>query len=72
MIDRITNIISWNLWQMDGLKDTIPFEVQKEGFQQISLYDFLSGIYKEKSVYCKIKDWRANKVIEYRSMKGSN
>ena len=74
MIDKITNIVSWNLWQMDGLKDTIPFEIPKYEFQQITFYDFFSNIEKEesKSVYCKIKDWRANKVIEYRSMKGSN
>lgn len=74
MIDKVINIVSWNLWQMDGLKDTIPFEMPKDEFQQISFYDFFSSIEKEKSksVYCKIKDWRANKVIEYRSMKGSN
>ncbi len=73
MIDKVINIVSWNLWQMDGLKDTIPFEMPKDEFQQISFYDFFSSIEKEKSksVYCKIKDWRANKVIEYRSMKGS-
>lgn len=73
MIDKITNIVSWNLWQMDGLKDTIPFEMPKDEFQQISFYDFFSNDEKKesKSVYCKIKDWRANKIIEYRSMKGS-
>ena len=73
MLDKISNIVSWNLWQMDGLKDTIPFEMPKDEFQQISFYDFFSNIEKEesKSIYCKIKDWRANKVIEYRSMKGS-
>lgn len=73
MIDKITNIVSWNLWQMDGLKDTIPFEMAKDEFQQISFYDFFSNIEKQESklLYCKIKDWRANKIIEYRSMKGS-
>lgn len=73
MIDKITNIISWNIWQMDGLKDTIPFEMPKDEFQQISFDGFFSNGKKEKteSVYCKIKDWRANKIIEYRSMKGS-
>jgi len=73
IIDKIVNIVSWNLWQMDGLKDTVPFETPKEEFQQISFYDFYSNEEKKepKSVYCKIKDWRSNKVIEYRSMKGS-
>ena len=73
MINQIANIVSWNLWQMDGLKDTIPFEMPEDEFQQISFYDFFSKMEKKesKSVYCKIKDWRSNKVIEYRSMKGS-
>jgi type II restriction enzyme len=73
MIDRIANIVSWNLWQMDGLRDTIPFETPKDEFQQISFYDFFANAEKTErsSVYCKIKDWRSNKIIEYRSMKGS-
>lgn len=72
MIDRIANIVSWNLWQMDGLRDTIPFEMPKDEFQQISFYDFFANAAKEErqSVYCKIKDWRSNKIIEYRSTKG--
>ena len=67
MVDRIANIVSWNLWQMDGLKDTIPFEIPKDELQQISFYDFFCNIEKEesKSVYCKIKDWRSNKVDKY-------
>lgn len=71
IIDRIVNIVSWNLWQMDGLKDTIPFEIPRDEFQQISFYEIFSNIEdkEKKLVYCKIKDWRANKVIEYRSMK---
>ena len=73
MIDKVTNIVSWNLWQMDGLKDTIPFEMPRDEFQQISFYNFFSNVEKKKSklMYCKIKDWRRNKIIEYRTMKGS-
>lgn len=73
MMDKITNIVSWNLWQMDGLKDTIPFETPVSDFEQISFLDFVSTIEKKesKAVYCKIKDWKNKKVIEYRSMKGS-
>lgn len=73
MIKKVTNIVSWNLWQMDGLKDTIPFEIPKDEFQQITFSDFSYNMKKEKSkaVYCKIKDWRSNKIIEYRNMKGS-
>lgn len=70
MIDKIATIVSWNLWQMDGLKDTVPFGVPKEEFKQMAFDDFSCNEEKSKFVYCKIKDWRSNKVFEYRSMKG--
>lgn len=70
MIDKIATIVSWNLWQMDGLKDTVPFGAPKEEFKQMAFDDFSCNEEKPKFVYCKIKDWRSNKVFEYRSMKG--
>lgn len=74
MIDKIVNIVTWNIWQMDGFKDTIPYEYPEDIYEQISFIDFFSKINtdnKEQIKYCRIKDWRANKTIEYRSMKGS-
>lgn len=38
----IANRIAWNLWQMDGLKDTVPLGKEKEDFHQINLYEMLS------------------------------
>lgn len=73
MLDRVANIVSWNLWQMDGINDTVPFVAPEKDFKQISFFDFFSKSQKKekKSVYCKIKDWRNNKIFEYRNMKGS-
>ena len=74
MIDKIVNIVTWNIWQMDGFKDTIPYEFPEDTYEQISFIEFFSNIDKkdkEQIKYCRIKDWRANKTIEYRSMKGS-
>ena len=72
MLERITNIVSWNIWQMDGLKDTIPYNSLDEMYEQISLNNFFSNKNEENNSvkYCKIKDWRANKTMEYRKMKG--
>lgn len=71
MIGKIANIVSWNLWQMDGLKDTIPFDVSTEEIKQITFFNSNVEKREPKNVYCKIKDWRSNKIVEYRSMKGS-
>lgn len=37
---NIAKIISWNLWQMDGLTYTIPYEKAVEPMEQITLFDF--------------------------------
>ncbi len=68
-IKKIAEIISWNIWQMDGLKDTVPFGIPND-YSQLSLFDEPTD--KKKPVYCKIQDWRSkkDKIIEYRSMKG--
>jgi hypothetical protein len=71
-IKKIAEIISWNLWQMDGLKDTVPFGIPDDDFKQMSLSDETTD--KDKPVYSKIQDWRSSKdrIIEYRTMKGEN
>ena len=73
MLSRIATIVTWNLWQMDGTKDTIPFEFTEEEREKTSFYDFgdISKKEEPKYVYCKIKNWRSNKTLEYKSMKGS-
>ncbi|MDB3086490.1 restriction endonuclease subunit M [Clostridioides difficile] len=64
---KIAKIISWNLWQMDGLTYTIPYQKVKEPNLQLTLFDNK----KEKEnedVMCLIKNWRANKIITFNSM----
>lgn len=64
-LKRIAEIISWNIWQMDGLTYTVPFSKTKERFEQL---DFFSTANKEDINYSLIKDWRTNKIIEFRSL----
>ncbi|NLL91746.1 MAG: restriction endonuclease subunit M [Ruminococcaceae bacterium] len=59
----IAKIISWNIWQMDGLTMTIPYKKVVEQFEQISLFEEEN---EEKEIsYCKIRDWRSKKDIEF-------
>ena len=63
-LKKIANIIAWNLWQMNGITYTIPYTEIEENFFQLNMFEFIK---KEKvKKYCKIKDWRARKTIEYR------
>lgn len=62
---KITKIISWNLWQMDGLTYTIPYQEIEEPNVQMNLFNFIK---KEKKVLCIIKDWRTNKNIVFQKL----
>lgn len=68
----IANIIAWNIWQMDGLKDTVPFGKPYEEFRQITMFDLCKEQEQEEeqeAVPCKIYDWRAGKSILFISIK---
>ena len=84
-LKRIANIISWNLWQMDGIYGVIPYKgsvlennEENSGLHQLTLFDFMDDIDKletetikelPETIDCKIYDWCDNKVITYKSMR---
>ncbi len=70
-LKKITNIIVWNLWQMDGITGTIPYGKPKEENQQLSLFDYAVGINdtEDEEVNCRIFDWRSNESLTYNSLK---
>ena len=66
---EIAKIISWNIWQMDGITMTAPFSERPKNNTQISLFDFNDTVNSEvEAIPCKIYDWRANNSLEFRSM----
>lgn len=62
---NIAKIISWNMWQMDGLTYTIPYEQEVEPVQQLTIFDMEEG--KKKSL-CVIKDWRAKRIYTFQDL----
>lgn len=73
-IKSIAEIISWNLWQMDGLTYTAPFSETEHINEEIQFAligsDDEPEIMKEP-VFCIIKDWTSKdekKTIEYRTL----
>ena len=72
-LKQIARIISWNIWQMDGITLTAPFSKKPRVNTQMTLFDYISDIVDEKasekeSIPCKIFDWRSNNSLEFRSM----
>lgn len=73
-LDEIARIISWNIWQMDGLKGTIPLGALYEANKQLSLFDLFDLGDKqdepEEKPPCRIFDWRGQKKsIEFNAFR---
>lgn len=62
-LQEIATIISWNIWQMDGLTYTVPMCDMAQKKEQLSFFD------KDNTTqYCRIKDWRAKEIITFKSL----
>ena len=67
---RIANIISWNIWQMDGFTDTVPLGKPQETYHQVNLFEMMGeGLEEEmkEAPLCKIWDWRRNNAVVYKT-----
>lgn len=71
-LKKVATIISWNLWQMDGLTYGPPLSDIQEEINQLSMSDFLDSetlfVQKPAQTRCKIKDWRSKVIVEYYSL----
>lgn len=71
-LQKIARIISWNVWQMDGLLGTVPYGTPEESLQQMSLFE--DSMDEVDSIFivrpqCKIMDWRWKDSLTYNSIK---
>lgn len=58
-LKEIANIISWNIWQMEGIKGNVPYGPKEE---QI---DFLKS---KENINCNIYDWENKKIVSYNEL----
>lgn len=65
---KFLNVICWNFWQMDGMNDTLPYGIPHDDNVQLSLFGNEEPI-EDKTVYCKIYDWRADNSKLFKSLK---
>lgn len=72
---ELSNIISWNIWQMDGIKLVIPGSCHDEEFLG---FDFFGDakptpcpgcenedVFRHNGIRSKIMDWKENKELEF-------
>ena len=83
-IQKIAHIVSWNLWQMDGLKLVVPKscgdkEVVTEdlfGNKEVKIQPCMGckkdDYFQHNGIYCKIMDWYQGKPIEFVSLLKKN
>ena len=78
-IQNIAQIISWNIWQMDGLKSVIPNSCKDETIEIPDFFETRTEIKKCKGcetqnikshngIYCNIMDWDIEKPIKFISL----
>ena len=72
ILKKIAEILSWNIWQMDGLKFVIPESCKEVEEGQLTLFDdeaekqpcpgcAKNDPYAHTGIYCIVKDWKTNK-----------
>lgn len=58
-LQPIANIISWNLWQMDGLHLSVPGGKPQPEAEQLDLFSMFGAAEPQPpTVFCKVKNWR--------------
>ena len=69
-LNIIARIISWNIWQMDGISMNVPFSEREKIDKQINFFEYLEeDVDNDKEpVPCRIYDWRSNNSLEFKSM----
>ena len=58
-LQPIATIISWNLWQMDGLHRSVPGGKPQPEAEQLNLFSMFGAAEPQPpTVSCKVKNWR--------------
>jgi len=67
---EIAEIISWNIWQMDGITMAVPYSEKSTENNQLTLFNFINKNEKtkQKLIPCKIFDWKSKSAIEFKNI----
>ncbi len=79
LIKEIADIISWNIWQMDGINYIVPYSCKNEvsknaqltifGDEEVETIECIgckkNNIHKHNGTYCKIMNWESNRTNKF-------
>lgn len=82
LVKEIAGIISWNIWQMDGINYIVPYSCKNEKVKnaQLTLFDEekeevieclgckKNNIHKHNGIYSKIMNWESNRANKFISL----
>ena len=68
-LQAIATIISWNLWQMDGLHLSVPGGKPQPEAEQLDFFSMFGTVEEQTpAVSCKVKNWRSNKTQNFETI----
>ena len=68
-LQPIATIISWNLWQMDGLRLPVPGGKPQPEAEQLDLFSMFGTMEEQTpAVSCKAKNWRSKKTQNFETI----
>jgi type II restriction enzyme len=74
LLSKIADIISWNIWQMDGLSDAVPLGAPEQKLEQLTLFEFESDNTEPTAPLSKIKLWDGTgsvmKFVDFKEIGG--
>ena len=79
LVKEIAEIISWNIWQMDGINYIVPYSCKNEKVKRAQLTLFgeeeveeieclgckKNNIHKHNGIYAKIMNWESNRTNKF-------
>ena len=71
-LEKIANIITWNIWQMDGITGMVPFcsnKTKQCNLFEFALYNTMGEVNENVPCECRIFDWRSKRSLVFNSIK---
>ena len=76
LVAEMAEIISWNIWQMDGLKYVLPNSCKTKVIEESNIFGEITRkeipcegckkdlMYKHNGIYAKMMDWSKNEAVD--------
>ena len=65
---KLITVITWNIWQMDGLKGCIPYGTAEDEFHQFSLFAAGEQPAETKQPHCLVHNWTGGGSVGFEAL----